>query len=116
MSNVLLSYVIEEVSLIKEFTGLLNQEEQAFLKGDFSVLPNLAENKMIAINKIAKVSLERIKKQVMLGFEEGKTGADKVAEEAGIGSIYQDKWFELITLSIMALNYNIRNEILINTI
>jgi flagella synthesis protein FlgN len=115
MSKILLSYVLQEIDLIKELVDLLNQEEQAMLKGDFDKLPNLAKNKIITIDKTAKVSLERITKQVTLGFDQGKSGADDAAKEAGNGSVYQDKWLELINLSRTAHNSNTRNGVMIHT-
>lgn len=113
MSSPLLDHLAQEEAAIGQFIDLLDQEAAAMTHGNFSDLPQLANQKSQLADQIVLLSHRREMEQVSLGYAAGRSGADAIA--AAGGEALQTAWHDLRERAALAHQRNHRNGVMIHT-
>ena len=113
MSARLLDQLNQECAATGKFIELLDVEAQTMTAGDFGSLPAQAELKSELADEITRLTAERVKEQLSMGYAADRAGT-QACVEAG-GQALEQAWSSLLELAALARSHNHRNGVMIHT-
>jgi flagella synthesis protein FlgN len=105
--TVLLPHLKAECACAESLLEAMDQEKAAMTEGRFAELDALSAGKVVLLERMAELDLQREATQMALGFEPGRAGADAAAAAGGEASLAA--WAELLVLAERARARNRRN-------
>ena len=113
MSTQFLDQLNQECAATGKFIELLDVEAQAMTDGNFGALPALAQLKSELANEIARLTAERVKEQLSMGYAADRAGT-QACVDAG-GQALEHAWSSMLERAALARSHNHRNGVMIHT-
>jgi len=105
--SILLSHLQAECACAEALLEAMDQEQAAMAEGRFAELDALSAGKVVLLERMAELDLQREAVQMALGFGPGRAGADAAAAASGEAAL--GAWAELLVLAERARARNRRN-------
>lgn len=99
-----LSVLITEIQVVREFKSTLQTEQQSLVDGNVSALTELSQSKLDQVERLNKLAALRLQKLASQGYSPDRNGMELWATRTGNAAT--QAWQSMLTAAVEARNTN----------